>query len=239
MSSTENRVNTPIYPTPDAKFNEILDVVVDDDFLLNKNVLIYSPDKSASELNMFFQYYKIATGTKGHHNGMGVFFDGPNANANVVNWKKEYRTWQDMETWELREWFSMFYEAWLSQWIDSAQQAPDSFLKLPSIGMINNPKKHMDTIFKHCNLTWNNKDIDKFLDIWYSKQTIITKKFNECKYILNNIVNNNDITWKKLDFIQEAMLQKRLHDCGYKIKCWELNEFPTSTKQLYTLLEKV
>lgn len=239
MSSSEKRVNTPIYPTPDAKFSELLEIAVTDDFLLNKNILIHSPTQTASELNMFFQYYKIAVGSNGHHNGMGVFFDGPNANANVVNWNKNYTTWQDMKTWELREWFSMFYEAWLSQWIDSAQQAPDSFLKLPNTGMIDDPKQHMDTIFDYCNLTWNNKDIDNFLNIWHNKQTVIVKKFNECNSILNNILNNVDSSWNKLDFIQEAMIQKKLRDYGYEIQCWGLDEFPTNTKHLYKLLEKV
>lgn len=239
MSSLEKRVNTPIYPTPDGKFNELLDTVISRDFLLNKNILIHSPTQTASELNMFFQYYKIAIGSNGHHNGMGVFFDGPNANANVVRWNEKYCTWQDMKKWELREWFSMFYEAWLSQWIDSATEAPSSFLKLTNTEMLDNPKQFMDTIFNYCNLTWNNKDIDNFLNIWHTKQNVIVNKFNECYSILNNIINNNDTTWEELDFIQEAVLQKKLRDHGYKIKCWELDKFPTSTKQLYNLLEKV
>lgn len=238
MSSVEKRINTPIYSVPDAKFNEILDVIVNDDFLLNKNILIYSPNLTASELNLFFQYYKIAVGRSSK--GMHIFFDFLDANINVANWNKNYTTWKDMEPWELREWCSIFfYSATLNDWTDSATLVPDSFLKLPCTGMLDNPKQHMNTIFDYCNLTWNNKDIDNFLNIWHNKQTVIIKKFDDCNSILNNIVNNVDSSWNKLDFIQETIIQRKLRDYGYEIKCWGLNEFPTNTEHLYKLLEKV
>ena len=239
MSSSEKRVNTPMYPNPDAKFNEIIEAVVSNDFLLNKNILIHSPNETASELNMFFQYYKIAVGEKKHPDGLGVFFMSKDANENIANWNEDYKSWHDMKTWELREWFSIFYDSWLSQWIDSVNQVPDSFLKLPNTGMLDNPKQHMDTIFSHCELTWNNKDIDNFLNIWHNKQNVIVNKFNECNSILNNIINNVDSSWNKLDFIQEVVIQKKIRDYGYEIKCWGLDEFPTNTKHFYKLLEKV
>jgi hypothetical protein len=239
MPSTKNCVNTPMYPIPDANFNEIIKTVVSDDFLLNKNILIHSPNETASELNMFFLYYKIAIGTKKHRDGLGVFFNAKDANKNIANWNKDYNNWQDMKTWELREWFSMFYNSWLSQWIDSGKEVPNSFLKLPNTGMLDNPKQFMDTIFSHCELTWNNKDIDNFLNIWHNKQNVIVNKFNECNSILNNIINNVDSSWNKLDFIQEVVIQKKIRDYGYEIKCWGLDEFPTNTKHLYKLLEKV
>jgi hypothetical protein len=39
--------------------------------------------------------------------------------------------------------------------------------------------------------------------------------------------------------LSEAMIQKKLRDNGYELKCFELDTFPTDSIQLYRLMEKL
>ena len=54
------------------------------------------------------------------------------------------------------------------------------------------------------------------------------------KSILESVCNNTNYTWNATDITlyTEAYIQRRLQQLGLMLKCNELNDFPTSTKQL-------
>lgn len=227
------RINTPIYPTTDKHFPELLELLKDNkSFAKNKNILLYATNFSAAELNMFFQFEKIAIGLK---LGLDIFF---HSNNSLKQWNSKYSHWSELETWELREWFSIFYPGWLQEWIDSKNSIDDSFLSISNTDFLYNTKHELYKIFEYCNLTPNQNNIDNFIKMWYNKQKYIINQQEFCNHVVNNTISNKYQNWNKLNFIQEAVIQKKLRDAGYEIRCWNLNTFPTNTEELYNLLEK-
>jgi hypothetical protein len=227
-------INTPIYPTTDRHFPELLELLKDNEtFSKNKNILLYAKDFSSAELNMFFQYEKIAVGLK---LGLDIFFY---SNDSLKQWNSKYSHWSELETWELREWFSIFYPDWLQEWIDSKNSIGDSFLSISNTDFLYNTKHELYKIFDHCGLTPQQNNIDNFIKMWHNKQKYIIKQQEFCNHVANNTINNKYQSWHKINFIQEAVIQKNLRDKGYEMRCWNLNQFPSNTEQLHNLLEKV
>lgn len=229
-----NTINTPIYPTTDKHFPDLLKLLQGNkNFAKNKNILLHSSDFSAAELNMFFQYEKIAVGLQ---LGLDIFF---HSNNSLRQWNSKYNHWSELETWELREWFSIFYPGWIQEWIDSKEAVDDTFLPISNTEFLHNTKHNLYKIFEHCGLTPNQNNIDNFIEIWHNKQNYIIKQQEFCNNVVEKTINNEYQCWDKLNFIQEAVIQKKLKDNGYEIRCWNLNIFPTNTEQLHNLLEKV
>ena len=226
--SSSTAISTPIYPTQRKHFPEIINTLYENsDFKNNKNVLLFADTLSAAELNLYFQYYKIATGSHdtGLKMGLGIFFN-------------HREDWQELDYWELREWFSIFYTNWIQEWTESYQNVQKDFLTVSNVDFLYHPKQCLERIFEHCELTFNQKDIDKFVKMWQNKQQYIINSENLCRDIIANTIEQLDFSWESTNIVQEAIIQKRLRDCGYEIKCWNLNTFPTNTEQLYNLLEK-
>jgi len=226
--SSSTAISTPIYPTQRKHFPEIINTLYENsDFKNNKNVLLFADTLSAAELNLYFQYYKIATGSHdtGLKMGLGIFFN-------------HREDWQELDYWELREWFSIFYTNWIQEWTESYQNVQKDFLTVSNVDFLYHPKQCLERIFEHCELTFNQKDIDKFVKMWQNKQQYIINNENLCRDIIANTIEQLDFSWESTNIVQEAIIQKRLRDCGYEIKCWNLNTFPTNTEQLYNLLEK-
>ena len=226
--SSSTAISTPIYPTQRKHFPEIINTLYENsDFKNNKNVLLFADTLSAAELNLYFQYYKIATGSHdtGLKMGLGIFFN-------------HREDWQELDYWELREWFSIFYTNWIQEWTESRQHIKVDFLSLSNVDFLYHTKDCLTRIFEHCNLTFNEKNIDNFINIWQNKQQYIVDSENLCRDIIANTMLQEDFAWDSTNIVQEAIIQKRLRDCGYEIKCWNLNTFPTNTEQLYNLLEK-
>lgn len=233
LNTNSKDINTPIYPTVDKHFPELLDLLkTNQDFVKNKNILLHAKDFSAAELNMFFQYEKISVGLT---SGLDIFF---HSNNSLKQWNAEYYHWSELETWELREWFSIFYPDWIKEWVDSKDYTNSEFLCISNIDFLCNTKDELYKIFDYCNLTPNNNNLDNFVKIWQNKQQYILDQKEFCNNVVLNTINNKKQSWNKLNFIQEAVIQKKLRDAGYELRCWKLNKFPNNTEELYNLLEK-
>jgi len=233
LNANSKSINTPMYPTKDDHFPELIELLkTNQDFTKNKNILLHAKDFPAAELNMFFQYEKIAIG---FDVGLDIFFY---SNNSLRQWSSKYNHWSDLETWELREWFSILYPGWIQEWIDSKNSVNDEFLCTSNIDFLYNTKRELHRIFDYCNLTPNENDIDNFVKIWQNKQHYIVNQRDLCNSIVLNTINNKKQSWDKLNFIQEAVVQKKLRDAGYELRCWKLNDFPGDTETLYNLVEK-
>lgn len=196
----------------------------------DKNILIYSPDLRSAELNMLFQYYKVAFGHEVKE-GLDVFCH--RNQTDIVNWNQAYTHWSQMQPWELREWLSLLYVVPVNEWINSYHQVDDSFLKVKNTTLLNNPQQAIQQIAEFCNLTFAEDPTD-FLEHWRQQQQYIVDEF-EC---LDAIVNQTIDNWKPLSIIGEAIVQHRLKAKGFELRCHNLNVFPTDSDSLYKLLEK-
>jgi hypothetical protein len=230
-----NGITTLGYPYQDRHFPEILEVMAPLFRPLDSKILVYADTFEAAELNMLFQYYKIANGVECNL-GMSIFFNTIGSLAK--QWNDSYTSWQDMQPWEIREWFSMFYPGWIKEWYNSVNQVDDSFLKVPNTYILNDPNQAVSDIINHCNLTVK-VGINEFLSRWRSAQQYIIDEYLLLAKITNCTVEQQQFKWKPLNIISESIIQQNLRSLGFEIRCDGLNTFPTDSKILYNLLEKV
>ena len=233
-SVTIEAIITPIYPFRDAHLPEILEKVKYRTGDNNKEILIYAPDVRAAELNLLFQYHKISTGVL--QLGLDVFCSSNT--HNIVNWNPSYQHWSDMQAWELREWFSLFYVQWVQEWIVSPGQTDESFYKVANTTVLENLLQIAREILSNCNLT-ESSGLDQFVIAWRQKQQYIVDEFNLLDCIVDSTINNIPFEWQTTNFVAESIVQQRLRAAGYEIRCDGLNIFPTDSETLYNLLEKV
>ena len=232
--NNEDTITTPIYPFKDLHLPDILKQLHS---LIDKNnvsLLLYADSLRSCELNMLFQYYKIVK-DKHNNSGMKLFCDG-NEN-NIVNWNKNYKSWQDMQVWELREWFSLFYKNWVQEWQDSVMQVPDHFVTVKNTDFLYDTADTARRIINSANLTAKT-GIEEFANLWQSKQQYIIDEFKLLDQIVDCSIDNRDFHWSPVCIISESILQQRLRAKGYEIQCDGLNIFPIDAKTLHKLLYK-
>jgi hypothetical protein len=228
---TEQSITTPIYPFRHSHLDQILKSYD----LYNPgtyNLLLFADSVKSAELNLLFQYYKIANGARVQL-GLDIFCG--NNNHNITQWNKNYSHWSQMKSWELREWFSLFYVEYVQEWIDSYKQVPDIFLKIKNTDFLFDTKNMCLQIIDFCKLTVS-RDLDSFVNEWQSKQQYIIDEFELLDQIVDYTVTNQEFTWQPISIISEAIVQQRLRSAGYEIKCDGLNTFPINSKTLYSLL---
>lgn len=226
-------ITTPIYP---FKKNHLPEIITAFQLIIgldDRCILLYANDVASAELNILFQYYKICLGKL--KKGLDTFY-GSN-NHNFANWNKDYQHWKDMQDWELREWFSLFYVEYVQEWIDSCTQVPADWLKIRNVDFLNQPQQSVDAIIKFCNLT-SKPGIEEFFREWKQKQQYVIDEMSLINNIVKSTVEQTTFTWQPLNIIAESMIQQKLRSKGYEIRCDGLNTFPTDTKTLYDLLEK-
>jgi hypothetical protein len=234
-NSQEDAITTPIYPFNEQHLPEIL--VEFDRYTqpTDSCVLVHADSLRSAELNMLFQYHKIATGAK-LNTGLQIFC-GKNAH-NIRNWNADYTHWSQMQVWELREWFSLFYVGWCKEWQDSQNQVPSKFAKIKNTEILDDPYAAFSKIIEHCGLT-KQAGLEEFSATWKQAQQYVVDEYNLLDQIVSNSTTQQKFVWEPVNIIAEAIVQQRLRALGYEIRCDGLNTFPTDSETLYNLLEKV
>jgi hypothetical protein len=227
-------ITTPIYPFCNLKFPQVLKLY-SSHIAQGHCILLHCDCLKDAELNCLFQYHKISYGTVANL-GLGIFFDG--LDNNVKQWNQSYRNWKDMQHWELREWFSLVYPQWVTEWIDSKNQVTNDWLLLSNSKILSDPTDSFLKIIKFCNLT-PNEDIDLFAQTWKSKQQYVLDEFDLLDKIIYSTTHDRALTWQPINLIAEAILQQRFRSLNFEIMCDGLNTFPTDSETLYNLLEPV
>lgn len=227
------KITTPIYPFNQHHFSEILLEFAPD--ASDHNILIYADSPGSAEINMLFQYYKISAGSNSNQ-GLKIF--SGNNTHNIVNWNSSYTSWEQMQPWEWREWFSLFYLNWITEWQESVGQVPEYFLKIKNTDLLFDTEQALINIIDFCKLTVK-PDLAHFVKEWKQKQQYIVDEFDQLDQMVNDTLNQKLFRWNPVCIVSEAVVQQRLRAKGYEIKCDGLNTFPTDSETLYNLLEKV
>lgn len=152
----------------------------------------------------------------------------------------------EFANWELRELASSYFFDRMSakDLLDSIIESELQY-KFPNIKFIKLDNFRTDfknTIFDILDfyqLPIVNKDkIDEIHSTWKSKQFYIDSD-SQVHQIVTAILNNSELDWSSwnITFIDELCIQRLLFDNGINIKCWNLNTFPTNTKDFIPLLE--
>jgi len=231
----KNIVTTTIYPFEDIDFSEIVENFKPYIDSADNCILIHADNLLSAELNLLFYYHKIVNRKK-TPNGLDLFFH--NTQHNIVNWNATYQTWRDMQPWELRELISFFYLGWTSKWIDSQYQVDSKFLKIKNTDLLYHTESAINQILQFSGLK-QTKSLTEFVLEWQLAQQYIVNEFDLLQQIVEYSVGNLHLEWKSINIVAEAIVQQRLRALGYEIRCDGLNTFPTDSKTLYNLLEKV
>lgn len=235
LAGLENQVkeiNTPIYPFNDATFEQILQRYsfgADD-----KCILIYADCNNDAELNLLFQYYKIAVGSK-LKNGLQKFLGGVDK-QNLMQWNPNYQNFDDLAPWEFREWFSLFYHEFVQDWQRSKYQISDNWLKIKNTSVLYDTAHTFKQIISHCGLTAKT-ELDQFVIEWQNAQQYIVNEFNLIEQIVTSAIDQVPLTWSPISPVAEAIVQNRLRTKGFELRCHDLNIFPTNSIDLYNLLD--
>ena len=229
LRTTTSQMCDIIYPWSDKKFNDIISLIPHQQ---HKNILVHANNLEDCELTLLNQYYKIAYG-KTKTNGLEIFEDS--ASENFKKWNECYTSWQDMQTWEWREWFSFTYPGYTSEWIASQYQSPDYFFKLSINDLLYNTVNSVINILNHCQIPISTHVID-FATNWKHTQQHIINKLNQIDCIVESILEDECFEWKSLSIIEEAIIQTRLRKHGFELACDGLNKFPCTTKDLKKVL---
>ena len=225
-------INTPIYPFADLHLPELLNLYSIDS--QDHCMLIYASSFKEAEQNILFQYHKISCGLG---KGLKIFYGSSvNAKVDVKPWNQSYNEYSDLTPWEFREWFSIFYPSWIQEWQDSCKQVPGNWLQISSDSILYNTKNTFENIINFCQLT-KKCDLSDFVSQWQLAQQYILDEYTLINNIVSSTIKKLEYQWKIQNPVAEAIIQKKLRDNGFEIRCNGLNILPTNSIDLYNLLD--
>jgi hypothetical protein len=160
---------------------------------------------------------------------------------NLLKWGKCNP--EEFDVWELREilssyWFNREKDIFTC-WDTLTKQFPNvKFLSMNSLR--NNAYNEIVECLTYFNIDkYSNDKLNDTINSW-QKMQIHLNKDKDVSNIVNCIVNDVDHNWDHvpLTLLDEAYIQKSLREFGIGIKCFNLNKFPTNSKEFLPYLEK-
>ena len=139
-----------------------------------------------------------------------------------------------MRAWEFREWISLFYEAWVQEWIQIDDHIIQDFIKISTQDIIEYPKKIVREIIQHSGYT-PKSDLDDFLEKYIAKQSYVLDEYHCIENAVRATIENFEYEWPTLNIIGEAIIQRQLRSQGLEIACDGLDVFPTNSLKLKQL----
>lgn len=216
------QIVTPTYPTLDYK-SPIETLKFWKNRLENdKVVLIYNSSLDQAQRTQLFLFHKLGDAA------LDVIFKDK-----AQAWNHDYKHWRDMQKYELREAASFYIDQQDEHLdLDIEQQIPRHWYKLTPDDILWNFEQQIKLLLNYCGLTYNDKNIDDFYQIWFSKQKYILDEFDRIKQIIEHVVQDRYLSWQNLSIIGEGIVQSRLRKQGIELACYGLNDFPNNTEDL-------
>jgi len=234
LELAKDQILTPIYPFKKLHTKETFDVLnnVDSDIT---TVTICITDFEMAEVNLLFQYHKIAIRL---NYGLDVFFNREYTEHNLTSWATD---WDNIQDWEKREWFSIYYPGLVNtEWLSAINYINPRALVVTNTEILVDTANTFDKIISFCDRTKIDHDrFDKFVTEWRNKQQYILDEYAAIKQFVESTINNTDYELTHSSLISEAIIQQKLRERGYEIRCWNLNIFPTQAQDLHKLLEQL
>lgn len=218
------------YPTPEVTDSILVDAL---ERLSPKSTIVLSPsDINTAELALLNVQHKLEGSVS------GVIMAG--AECHITRWGHSYESLSDMQHWELRELLSQYYSGVIS----GMSQAPLAVntINVTMTEMLHETVSALKRIISFTGFTLSDEDrLRAFAEKWKKAQQYIIDEHALALNIVDRVIaGDTGFTWDtcKLSLVSEAIIQKRLLDAGYTLKCFDLNEFPGDIKTLVSLLEK-
>ena len=154
----------------------------------------------------------------------------------IQQWNSVYTGINQLQKWELREWYSIFYYNALKEQIHTGEEVfneDEGYLKLTWEDCVNDFTASFIKTADYCDLTLTNKP-----KLQTDYALFIKEKSDLLDVIIESTMNKEMFEWGQLTWLEESILQSRFLELGYLIKCEGLNEFPENSLELYNLLEE-
>lgn len=149
-------------------------------------------------------------------------------------------SWQGNQTWELREFLSLYlYDQHMAEtgYNDIVDYENSKVFKI----QINQIRDDFNNTFNKLS-EWlqienvrSDDDLSKLHLDWLQNEPYLYKD-RLIKEIVYAIIHDKNVEMKNLSIFDEAEIQRRLRNAGYEIKCYGLNEWPSTTTQLRELI---
>jgi len=218
-------IATPTYPgldysTPLETVNLLLNKIKSDD----KVILINFDTIDMAERNQLFSYHKIPN-----------FIDFV-LKDKYINWDPEYKSFNDLKVYEIREALS-FYIDRQKDYLEVSRNKIKNCMYVTPNDILFDFKNTILKIIKYCNLTIDeSKNINDFYKIWFSKQQYILNEFEIVNRVIDKITSGEYFSWEPISMVGEAIIQSRLRQNGIEIACFNLDIFPTNTTDLQKVI---
>lgn len=244
QSTSTIEITTPTYPMEDATPDEIIKLF-EKNSPHDKYIFVYMDSLEYGEINLLARYYKIANSN--FHGSVDytpieyvVGIDDIHKKVDMTKWNTSYTHWRQMQLWELREWVSIFYVESIQEWIDAKQYVKYDWLTVSTRDILDRTE---ETFLKIINYSGKfdstaSEEFTNFISYWREKQQYLLDEYRIINNIVDSTISNIPYTWKTLNLIAEAIIQRKLRSHGYDIKCFDLNVFPTNSQDLFNLLER-
>lgn len=160
----------------------------------------------------------------------------PEVRQNLKHWPVE--DLENIEPWVLREWLSFYYyDSFKSE---CGMNSISEFERIGKVITCEDLKDNFKETIKQCinyigRELIREDELDPVYNVWIEKQYFVNS-IDLVKNVVNSAINNKDLSWNNLTFIQEVWIQMLLREHGYELKCHGLNDFPCNTKQLRDIM---
>jgi hypothetical protein len=149
----------------------------------------------------------------------------------------------EFDPWELRELCSTYFYDRSCKKLLSDEQISILIAKFKNIKFVkldslrNEFSDTISSIMQFFNVSTSEEELSAIYSQWIVKQHHINKD-----KLINDIVeysiNGKELTYSNLTFFDEIFIQRKLSDKGFELACYNLNSFPSNTKELTNLLIK-
>ncbi len=242
QSTSTIEITTPTYPMEDATPDEIIKLF-EKNCPHDKCIFVYMDSLEYGEINLLARYHKIVNGNfPGHYPSIEhvVGIADIHKKEDITEWNTSYTQWSQMQLWELREWISIFYLESIQEWLDANQHVKSDWLTVSTRDILDRTE---ETFLKIINYSGEfestaSEEFTNFVSYWREKQQYLLDEYRIINNIVDSAISNIPYTWKTLNLIAEAIIQRKLRSRGYNIKCFDLNVFPTNSQDLFNLLER-
>ena len=156
--------------------------------------------------------------------------------------------WNDILPWQFRELLSFDLsgqiEFFKTQYTENAHtitkntKNPNNFYVLDPELFLLNASVELEKLLDFFKLKKHKhfNTLEKYTSEYLNLQQHFTKNIQIAKFI-ENTINNISFTIPNLTIFDEAYIQHKLRSLGYEIKCYNLNEFPNNSTELFKLLK--
>jgi hypothetical protein len=215
---------TPVYPGLDymnitETFLELKKYIACD----QKLIFLHLPTLAMAERNQLFCFHKIP-------NVLDIIMKNKQQ-----TWNSDYKSWRDMQIFELREALSFFIDQ-QAQHLSIINLIEPQWLCVTPDDILYNFENTILNMLQYCNLNFDStQTIRNFYSIWFEKQQYILNEYSVIEQIFRNLDCKNYYHWDQLSIMGEAIVQSRLRKKGIELACHRVNEFPKNLQDLKKL----